>query len=44
MSDMFEQLLDEYQRYKDASPSLSDRARLVLAERILRQMQEVRDA
>lgn len=33
-----EQLLDEYQRYRAASPDLTEAARLVLAERILRQM------
>ncbi|UWD83629.1 hypothetical protein NY057_05130 [Curtobacterium flaccumfaciens] len=32
------QLLDEYERYREASPLMSEQARLVLAERILRQM------
>jgi hypothetical protein len=32
------QLLDEYDRYLDASPGLPDSARLVLAERILKQI------
>lgn len=34
----YAQLLDEYRRYREASPTLSDAARLVLAERILHQM------
>lgn len=33
-------LLDEYYRYRTSSPMLSERARLILAERILTQMQE----
>jgi hypothetical protein len=32
------ELLDEYDRYLDASPNLPERARLGLAERILRQI------
>lgn len=32
------ELLDEYDRYLDASPNLSDRARLVLTERIIAQI------
>ncbi|WP_269145914.1 hypothetical protein [Curtobacterium sp. C1] len=34
------ELLDEYDRYRAASPNLPEAARLVLAERILRQMRE----
>jgi hypothetical protein len=38
MTATFAALLDEYERYRAASPGLPESARLVLAERILRQM------
>jgi len=38
--DRLRDLLDEYERYRNASPNLSEHARLTLAERILRQMKD----
>lgn len=36
-----ESLLDEYNRYRLASPALPEKARLQLAERILQQMNDI---